>query len=213
MFLVISAPVFHVLAEKDIRVWNESFGFFTDKNPYLDKFTAFNKSSNVAYASENAFDLPVLPERATAAGSGRVYIWEKTLDLVKKRPLLGYGSDSLVYNFPHYSIDSRAGMWDENIITDKPHNEFIGILYGFGIIGLVALIVLFVTVGLKTFESLFRKRWTNFIIAITALAYFSQSVFNDSLPATSAYAFIFIGILIALAHTDNKENTANGRNN
>lgn len=213
VFLVIAAPVFHVLAEKDSRVWNESLGFFTEKNPYLDEVTALINTNNVAYASESGFEIPVLPERAIAAGSGRVYIWDKTLDLVKERSILGYGNDTLIYNFPHYNIDTRAGMWDENTITDKPHNEFIGILYGFGIIGLIALIVIMAIVGLKTIKLLFNKTWTNFILAITALAYFAQAMFNDSLPATSAYAFIIIGMLIAIGQPKIKENTIYGRNN
>ncbi|MGN7479722.1 O-antigen ligase family protein [Solibacillus silvestris] len=213
IFLVITSPVFHVLAEKNPRVWNESFGFFTEKNPYLDEVTALIKTSNMVYASERAFELPVLPERATAAGSGRVYIWEKTLELVKERTILGYGSDTLIYNFPHYNIDARSGMMYEEVITDKPHNEFIGVLYSFGIFGLIAFLLLLVTIVLKVLSLLFKKSWIKFMIAITALAYFSQAMFNDSLPATSAYAFIFIGILIALVQNDSKEIKSNGRNN
>lgn len=212
-FLIISVPTFHILAEKDSRVWTESFGFFTEKNPYLDEATALLKTSNIAYASGKALVLPVLPERAIAAGSGRFYIWDKTFDLVKERSILGYGSDSLVYNFPHYNIDSRSGMADENAITDKPHNGFIGILYGFGIIGFIMLIVLLFTVSIKTFKLLFEKKWPNFVLAITALAYFVQALFNDSLPSITAYAFIIMGILIALGKHENKENTVDGRDN
>lgn len=212
IFFIMSAPVFHVLAEKNPHVWTESFGFFTEKNPYLEEVTALFKTNNVAYASANVIELPVLPERAMAPGSGRLYIWGKTLDLVKERSILGYGSDSLVYNFPHYNIDSRAGMMYESTITDKPHNVYIGILYGFGIVGLVALIVLLVTVGLKTIKQLFTKSWSSFIVSITSLAYFVQAMFNDSLPAISTYAFIFIGILVALTH-ESKGKLVDGRNN
>ncbi|WP_336046119.1 O-antigen ligase family protein [Solibacillus ferritrahens] len=212
IFLVIAAPMFHVLAEKNIRVWNESFGFIIEKNPYLDEAAELIKTTNVTYASGNAFELPVLPERTLAAGSGRVYIWDKTLELIKERTILGYGNDSLLYNFPHYNIDSRAGGWDENTITDKPHNAFIGVLYGSGIIGLLSLIVLLITMGIKTYKSLLNRSWTIFILAITALAYFAQAMFNDSLPAISAFAFIIMGMLIALEQHKNKENISNGRN-
>lgn len=212
-FLVISVPTFHILAEKDVRVWNESFGIFTEKNPYLNEVTALINTKNVAYANGNALELPVLPERTMAAGSGRVYIWDKTFDLVKERSILGYGSDSLVYNFPHYNIDSRSGMVDESIITDKPHNEFIGILYGFGVVGLIVLIVLLYTVGINTFKMLFKKTWPTFILAISTLAYFAQGMFNDSLPATSAFAFIIMGMLITIGQHENKENALDGRDN
>lgn len=212
IFLAIVAPIFHILAEKDSRIWNESFGFFTEKNPYLNEITTHSSIKNVVFASENTLVLPIIPERATSAGSGRVYIWNKTLNLVKDRAILGYGSDSLVYNFPHYNIDSRAGMWDENTIVDKPHNEFIGALYGFGVVGLITLVALLATVGFITYVVLLKKAWSSFILAITALAYFAQAMFNDSLPAISAFAFIFIGMLIAMEQNDNKESIINGRN-
>ncbi|WP_339215166.1 O-antigen ligase family protein [Solibacillus sp. FSL W8-0372] len=212
IFLVISAPVFYSLAEKDLRIWNESFGFFIDKNPFLEDSSTIIKNNNVAFASENHFDLPILPNRETAAGSGRVYIWDKTIKLVQDRLFLGYGKDSLVYNFPHYNIDSRAGMWDENTIIDKPHNEFVGILHGFGIAGFCAFIILLSIIVLKTVNLIFTKKWSNFIIAITALAYFAQAMFNDSLPATSAFVFIIMGMLISIGQFENKENT-DGRYN
>lgn len=211
-FLIIVAPVFHTLAEKNVRVWTESMGFFTDKNPYVEEVTALFENSNVAYASDEVLELPVLPERAIAAGSGRAYIWDKTLDLVKERAIVGYGADSLMYNFPHYHIDARAGMWDENTITDKPHNTYVGALYGFGILGFAALVVILVMVGIKTLKSIISKSWGVFILALASLAYFAQSMFNDSLPSTSAIAWLFIGIMFAVSFSMSEEKITNGRN-
>lgn len=143
VFLVASAPVFHVLASKDARVWTESIGFALKSNPYVKEEPVSATSMNnhrefdwitKAYAAEK-FELPVLPEKGISAGSGRVYIWNKAIDLVKERPVFGYGLDTFMFNFPHYAIDARAGMYDENTITDKPHNMYVGWLYGTGVIG------------------------------------------------------------------------------
>lgn len=213
IFFLIAAPVFHVLAEKDYRVWTESFGFFTENNPYMEEVTALLNPTNVAHASEEVLELPVLPERATAAGSGRTYIWDKTLDLVWNRAILGYGNDTLIYNFPHYSLDARSGMNDENTITDKPHNQFVGVLYGFGIFGLIALVMLAVAAGIAAFKTIIKKAWSEMALALTVLAYFSQSMFNDSLPASSGFTFVIIGILFAQQFIKSQENTVNGRNN
>ena len=144
VFVIVSLPVFHTLAEKNPQVWAESIGFIIKENPYIEvpvTTTSNNKFQinleNRVYAAENSFELPTLPERDTAAGSGRAYIWGKTLEITMERPLFGYGLDTFVYNFPHYNIDARSGMWDENTIVDKPHSMYIGILYGTGIIGLI----------------------------------------------------------------------------
>lgn len=220
VFLVASAPVFHVLANKDARVWTESVGFVFKSNPYVkeEPAPATSLNSNVdfdwmtkAYAAEK-FELPALPERGWGAGSGRTYIWTKTVDLVKERPLFGYGLDTFMYNFPHYNIDARASMWDENTITDKPHSMYIGWLYGIGIIGFLCAIVLIamslfnpLKVVIKSNESII---W---ILGTSWSAYLIQALFNDSLSGISAVMWAIAGIVLAMTFK-NKEQL-NGRDN
>ena len=213
VFLVIAAPSFHALASKNERVWNESLGFLMDAKPYAPEVVSLLPGPNVAHASEQVFELPVLPERAFSAGTGRTYIWDKTLDLVKDRPLLGYGGDSLAYNFPHYNIDARAGMTDEHIITDKAHNQYMGILFGFGIIGFAAFVILMVVAGISTITSMFKKSWALFIVSIFVLAFFAQAMFNDSLPGITPIAFVLFGVLFALKQQFGEEQLLDGRDN
>lgn len=218
VFLVASAPVFHVLASKDARVWTESVGFVLKSNPYMKENPApvtslintveFDWMSK-AYAAEK-FELPVLPERAMAAGSGRTYIWGKGVDLVEERPLFGYGLDTFMYKFPHYTINARAGMYDENTIIDKPHSMYVGWLYGTGIIGFLCVIVLLVMslfnplkVAMKSNQAII---W---ILGIAWGAYLIQALFNDSLPGTSAVMWAIAGI--GLAMTFKNKEQLNGR--
>ena len=220
VFIVASAPVLHVLSSKNASVWNESIGFFVKANPYLveEPAPATSMKTNVefdwmakAYAAEK-FELPVLPERAHGSGSGRSYIWGKTLDLLKERPLLGYGVNTLLYNFPHYSIDARSALWDENTITDKPHSMYMGWLYGTGIIGFIsglALMALSVFKPLK--EAIKSNSMTIWVLGIAWGAYLIQALFNDSLPGISAPMWIIAGILLAMT-LKNKEQIS-GRDN
>ncbi len=220
VFLVASAPVFHVLASKDSRVWDESIGFVVKSNPYVKEepvpVTGMKTDLEFdwmtkAYAAEK-FELPVLPERATAAGSGRVYIWGKTLTLVKERPLFGYGMDTLMYNFPHYNIDARAGLVVESTITDKPHNLYVGWLYGGGIIGLLSVIVLIVLSLFKPLKVAFKNNSaTIWILGIAWGSYLMQALFNDSLPGISAPMWVIAGILLAMTLKDKEQ--VDGRNN
>ncbi|MFP3919806.1 O-antigen ligase family protein [Lysinibacillus telephonicus] len=216
IFIIVNIPIFNTLAEKDVRVWNESFGFYTNINPYLedrvsikeawDKYELINK----VHASDNTFELPVLAERGFSSGSGRSYIWDKTIDLLENRPLFGYGLDSLMYNFPHYNIDARAGMWDENTITDKPHNTYIGVLYGTGIIGFIAILAILVILSIIIIKSLFKKiNIQYFILGYASLAYFIQAMFNDSLPGLSAVLWIIIGMMFSLIFTEKEIEESN----
>lgn len=213
LFLIATTPVFHVLATKDARVWNESIGFVIKSNPYVkeEPAPATSMNSNVEFEwmtkvfAEEKFELPVLPERAISAGSGRTYIWSEGLNLLKERPLLGYGMDTFMYNFPHYNIDSRAGIYDENTITDKPHNMYVGWLYGVGIIGFLSAIVV---VALSLFQplkiALKQNQSIIWVLGIAWGAYLIQALFNDSLPGTSGVMWTLAGILLAIT-LKNKE--------
>ncbi|MFJ7371332.1 O-antigen ligase family protein [Lysinibacillus sp. NPDC098008] len=209
VFLVATAPVFHVLALKEDKVWRESFGFFTDSNPY-----GWKPESNTSFLSDTLlettlaaehFELPTLPTPAMSAGSGRIYIWEKTLYLLKERFILGYGLDTIMYNFPHYNIQARSGLQDENIIVDKPHNMYIGILYGTGLLGIVSLLF-FICINL--FMTLkFVMRHNNLLVwafNIAWGAYLIQALFNDSVSGVSTTMWIIAGILSAIV-LKNKE--------
>ncbi|WP_107947488.1 O-antigen ligase family protein [Lysinibacillus parviboronicapiens] len=220
VFLVVSAPVFHVLASKDARVWTESIGFVVKSNPYLKEepapVTSMKKDIEFewmtkAYAAEK-FELPVLPERAYAAGSGRAYIWEKSIELVKERPLFGYGLDTFMYNFPQYSIDARSGLYYENIITDKPHNMYVGWLYGTGIMGFLSVIVLIALSLINPLKITIKNNSSIvWILGIAWGSYLIQGIFNDSLPGTSESMWAIAGILLAMTFK-NKEQL-DGRDN
>lgn len=211
-FIIVTIPIFDLLAEKDSRVWSESIGFFIDTNPYLNEESAtsiklkpdFNLMSKV-YAAESTFELPVLPERSLSFGTGRGYIWEETLKLVKERPLVGYGSDTLVYNFPHYQIESRAGLLDEHTIVDKAHNTYLSILYGMGIFGFIAFVVILIWNVLVYIKTLFGKQSGNqqyLIIGLMILAYSFQALFNDSLPAITSIVFVLLGISFSVLNKE-----------
>jgi len=217
VFLVASAPVFHVLANKDARVWKESIGFVLKSNPYVKEEPTPATSLNSvefdlmtkAYAAEK-FELPVLPERGTSAGSGRAYIWSKGLNLIKERPLFGYGLDTFMYNFPHYALDARAGMYDENTITDKPHSMYVGWLYGTGIIGfLCAIVILAMSIFTPLRGAIKNNKSIIWILGVAWGAYLIQALFNDGLPGTSAVMWTIAGI--GLAMTFKNKEQLNGR--
>ncbi|MCT6923391.1 O-antigen ligase family protein [Metasolibacillus sp.] len=220
IFIVATIPIFHILASKEAGIWTESIGFIIDSNPYIETPKEVSKESgsyhfdweNRAYASDD-FEIPTLLKHGTISkGSGRIYIWEKTFNLISERPFLGYGLDTLLYNFPHNNIDARAGILTETVIVDKPHNMYIGMLYGTGWIGFIAMIMV---IGISFIRSLKAITQVNneavWIIGIAWLAYLIQAIFNDSLPSISAPMWVLAGIMMALTFT-HKE-IKNGRNN
>lgn len=222
-FVVVSLPVFHVLAEKESRVWDESIGFIIKKNPYAEYDPVAMGLSNIefklenrVYAAENSFEMPVLPERGMSLGSGRAYIWGETFKLTMEKPLFGFGLDTLMYHFPHYSMDARAGMLDEHTIVDKPHNMYIGILYGTGFIGFIGFAGIAIITVLGALRAIVtRRRYVmSAVLAIAWLAFLIQALFNDTLPGTAAPMWAIAGMMIAfIVRNKEAEEINDGRNN
>lgn len=210
-FLIVSAVNMHVLASVNDKVWSESIGFFyKGENPYTKALE--NSAENLSdlelgllgqkvSAADNSFELPVLPEGAWSAGTGRTYIWKETLKLIEDRPLLGYGLDSLIYHFPHYQLEARGNLLIETIV-DKPHNVYIGVLFGTGVLGFI-FFTLFVLGTLKgTFREIFSKKEVTTLatLAIVWLAFLIQCLFNDTTPAMTGTLFVLVGVLLGVQY-------------
>ncbi|GLC87892.1 O-antigen ligase family protein [Lysinibacillus piscis] len=208
VFCAISMTGIHVLAGENAKVWDETFGFFVSTNPYKEE-VALSKSifdfENRAYASDNSFELPEVAPSGVGAGSGRVYIWTYIMDLVKERPILGYGLDTLMYNFPHYNKDARANLETETVVVDKPHNMYMGILYGTGIVGFIAFLAIVAFTVWTSLKVVISGKSGLVILAVVVLAFLFQAVFNDTLPGTAAPLFILIGTLFKMV-TDKSGN-------
>lgn len=210
IFLITSGAGLHMLAKENSKVWDETFGFFVGTNPYVEETAQplsninINQSpllkiiENKVHASEKAVEIPELPQTGVGTGSGRVYIWTYILDLVKERPLQGYGMDSLMYNFQHYNIDARANLETEKVIVDKPHNMYIGVLYGTGIVGFIAFMGLVLVSAWTSLKQVFKTpNFLTSVLAVGIMAFFFQAIFNDSLPGISGVMWVIMGMFLS----------------
>jgi len=148
-----------------------------------------------------------LPSYVAGPDSGRIHIWAQTIDLIKKKPVLGYGLDTIGYHFPHYNL---KGATISSTIVDKPHSMYLALAFGSGLPALLAFLVL-VIIYLK--ESLFlylknintRQRIMLLCILGGCLAYLFQSLFNDSIIGTAPIFWIIFGIGVSLLAQENSE--------
>ncbi len=198
-FCAISLAGIHVLAGENSQVWDETLGFFVSTNPYKEEAMILSQRlfDNRAYASDNSFELPEIAPSGVGAGSGRVYIWTYIMDLIKDRPILGYGLDTLIYNFPHFNKDARANLETEAVIVDKPHNMYVGVLYGTGIVGFIAFIAIIAFTLLNSMKVIISGKERLVVLAVAVLAFLFQAIFNDTLPGIAAPLWVIFGILLA----------------
>lgn len=198
--------VLNTLAGQNSRVWNESIGFLISKNPYIETQESMKKMfefdfENRVSAAEEEFELKKLPEPGVSPGSGRLYIWEKSFEMIKERPIFGYGLDTFVYHFPQDDPEKQAGLGTYNITVDKTHNLYLGLTVGSGVISLFAFIGLVSLILFKWVKEIFnRKRNTALSGGVLGLGMFMitfliQAMFNDSIIGFTNVMFILIGVL------------------
>ena len=91
-------------------------------------------------------------------GTGRVYIWSRTLPLLARAVFLGYGPDTFMLMFPQEDYVGRYnGLWDLRAIIDKPHNLYLNIAFGSGMLSLAAFLAFIIMYIVQSFR-LYRHR-------------------------------------------------------
>ena len=153
--------------------------------------------------------LPVFPAPAIAPGSGRLYIWEEALELIRKKPLFGYGMDTLTFAFPQFSVNKVSGQGMYNVFVTKPHNIYVGYAYGAGITSLILFIVLIAAAAVLFFRYLILCRKEHrtvsdliFCFSIGWIAYLLQGLVNDDLIATAPIWWSLFGVGIGLLYKE-----------
>lgn len=129
-------------------------------------------------------------------GSGRGYIWTRTLPLLKNSIIVGSGVDSYAYDFPQSDYKGKLKyMYDAYIIIDKPHNIFLQIAINSGIISLISFLSLIV-IWLKKSKRVINDKNEYIIKAIipAVLAYLVSGIFTDSTVSVTPTFWLFMGI-------------------
>jgi len=143
-----------------------------------------------------------MPEYSWTIGTGRLYIWKETLELISKKPLLGYGLDTLTFTLDQGDPAKISSMNKEDVIIDKPHNTYLGVLYGSGLIAFLAYLLIISQVLIKGFKMVIRKtsdyelQWP---LLLGIIAYLYQGMFNDSVIGLQIVFWVFMGYSYLLA--------------
>ncbi|MEG6522872.1 O-antigen ligase family protein [Desulfotomaculum sp. 1211_IL3151] len=198
--------IFTLMNNHNERVSSETFKFFDNLYGAVQEQVSFEQRPfdliKFAEASSmTALDEFDLPEPAFSSGTGRTYIWQKTLELMLQKPFVGYGFDTITYYFPQNDKYKISGIFSYNTLVDKPHNMYLGIGFGIGIIGLCSLLVLFVTHIFNTCINIVKKRSDIIFFPALFLFYITflvQALFNDSVIGTSVIFWIVAGIGVSL---------------
>ncbi|MGN1119012.1 MAG: O-antigen ligase family protein, partial [Oscillospiraceae bacterium] len=154
--------------------------YFTDNG-----LKQVDPKTNAYIRTENAEAIGF--EGKEKVGSGRGYIWSRTIPLLKNCLVTGYGADTFAYYFPQNDFLAKYYAYDGemNMIVDKVHNMYVQTLFSNGLIALIAMLFIFVWYlvdSLRLYALRKEYRETQIYGAAVMLAvvgYLAAGMFND----------------------------------
>ncbi|MCR8745462.1 O-antigen ligase family protein [Romboutsia lituseburensis] len=133
-------------------------------------------------------------QKLNEMSTDRINIWIKTIDLINEKPILGQGLDTYPYVISDKDEDRGISTYGEFI--DKPHNWYLSVAYGSGILGLSAFLAVLVYVLKGLFDKLSDKIDDKYIyiFGVGFIAYAVQGLSNDSWVGTSIIFWVLAGV-------------------
>lgn len=133
--------------------------------------------------------------------SGRGYIWSRSIPLLKRTMVLGFGPDTYALFFPQEDYIGRLLHASPiNILVDKPHNMYLQTGINTGVISLIAILSIFFIYLKSSFQVYIkRKTYDNFIeiagvsIFFAVCSYLMVGVLNDSVVSIAPVFWILLG--------------------
>jgi len=173
----------------DVKDEQFLFGFFDDGAKFINPFgrtVSLDKVESIGF------------EGHLSAGSGRGYIWSRTIPLLKKYLFVGSGADTYMLVFPQndYAGKYSAGT-NKSVVNDKAHNLYLGMAVctgGISCIAFIAFIIMFIMSVIRS-----QKRDPlSVAIAAGIIGFLLAGLFNDSSVCIMPMFYGFLGIGIAL---------------
>lgn len=137
-------------------------------------------------------------------GSGRGYIWDKTVPILKAHPILGTGPDTYALYFPNTDYLNLYHTGFSNEIITKPHSLYLQIAAQTGIPSLIAFLVFYSMYAVSSIRLYMRHNSKKYEVRIGlailsgTFGYLVTSIANDSTIAVAPLFWTLIGVGLAI---------------
>lgn len=166
----------------------------TDKTYYfLNNYGKYTK----LYEAER-FDFPLF--HIMGGFSGRDYIWQCSVPILKETIFLGSGPDTYAFMFPQYNyVDTAQNGYSKLIIT-KPHNTYLQIGIQTGLISLLAYLGFYVLYFIDCVKLYLKRDLNTFAercgvgIFVGSMCYMFAGLLHDSTIGVSIIFWTLMGV-------------------
>lgn len=141
-------------------------------------------------------------EKYGRLGSGRGYIWIRTIEMLNDTIFLGKGPDTFALYFPNKDPLKDAYGFEHKLV-DKPHSMYLQWGVNIGVVSLLIFLVLIKIHFIQSFVLLWKKGINSKagIYAIGLFAawcgYLISGVFNDSIVSVAPVFWVIFGMSMA----------------
>ena len=144
-------------------------------------------------------------------GSGRGFIWAKTIPLLKNHMLLGSGADTFSLVFPHNDYVGRYHFGDIDSIFTKPHSMYLQIGVQTGVLSLIGFLAFYIIYFINSIGLYFKNNFDTYLSQVGAaiflgtLGYMIAGIFNDSTITVAPVYWALTGIGLAINYRIKKD--------
>jgi len=138
-------------------------------------------------------------------GSSRGYIWSRTIPMITKNWLIGYGPDTFSIHFPQHDFLGKIRAFGTiGMIVDKPHNMYLQTAVNSGLIDLIAKLAIFAIYLWASGKLFIKCKCESFYeiagvgIFLGVFAYLVSGLFNDSVVSVAPVFWVLLGTGIAI---------------
>ncbi|HEV8353887.1 MAG TPA: O-antigen ligase family protein [bacterium] len=192
--LAVAMPLFFVLAGRTAW-WTHRRAIATGAAvAVVVAVVLLMRTGDLAPAAERAASTLTLQ---TGSASQRVYIWEQTLGLIRQRPLLGWGLETLREVFPYDRAALERYFGRRPVIIDKAHNDVLQVAVSVGLPGAAVYVAVWILVLLAAYRLWRRTEGASRVIAAGLVAAFTgylfQAQFSFSTVGLAPLAWLLAG--------------------
>jgi O-antigen ligase len=128
------------------------------------------------------------------AGSYRWFIWSKVMELIKERPIFGFGISNLSLIFKSRFPVEIAHVFGYVVEIDEAHNEYLDIAVSSGIPAMLAYLYFLFTVTYSRLKIPKYLDGFNLPILAAIIGYMIQAFFNISIISVAYLFWILLGL-------------------
>ncbi len=184
-------------------------GFF-----FGNRFIEYNYEH---YAAKNVKNNYSVDERfksiAEGNSKGRLLIWQNTAEIIKEKPLSGYG----VGNHKLAIMKVECAKKHDYIVSDHAHNDFLEMFSELGIFGCLIYVLTYVFAAIYALKQMFAKgvnelfRLRAMVGGTIILTYMNDAMFNFPLERADCQIYLAIGLALLISnHIKIKKNQKEG---